>query len=171
MIGRSSDKKKFSFGVLDVFLILLVLVSAAGICARYILTDENGVLAVAPEKTEAAVSVIIENIESTSSDYFYENAEFTVTPSGVKGTLMANFTVTPAQYYIEGDGGELIIAYHDEENGNVDVRGVLRVTGYYKDDVYLLGEGTPVTAGMTVTLSGETITVTATVTDITPIVK
>lgn len=161
-------EKKFTFGVLDVFLILVVILSAAGIAVRCVLTDENGILATTPEKTSAAVQILIEGIENSSSDYFSEDAVFTVGSGEDEGRLMS-VTVQPAEYYVENEKGELEIAYEDAENGRRDVRCTVVVEGYYRDGIFMLGGKTPMLPGSSVPVSGGGITVTALIIDTAPI--
>lgn len=161
-------KKRVTFGVLDVFLILLVVVCAAGIAVRYILTDEKGILANTPERSSAAVQVLITSIEGTSSDYFGEGGTLTVGAGEETGEIRT-VTVTPAEYYKENENGELEIAYHDGENGKIDIRCTLIVGGYYRDGIFLLGGKEPVLPGGSITLTGSGITVTALIIDTAPI--
>ncbi len=170
MMKRSDLKRHgISFGALDAFIIVLVLVALLGIFARSALAGENGVLATAPEMSDAAVSLLITDIEGTSSLYFVLGNKLTIAEYGVTGSVMSDFTVTPAEYFVENENGELIVEYHDEENGHIDLRGALLVSGYYKDGVYILDGKTPFTAGMEITLENETIKVKALVTDVAPI--
>lgn len=161
--------KKITFGVLDVFLVSAIFVSLLGIAARFFLIDENGIAAKEPQEVSAVLSVLITDIEGTSQEYFVSETEFAISDFETSGKVTSDFTVTPAQYFAENEAGELVIEYHDEENGHIDCRGTLSVTGYYKDGVYILGGNSPVTAGMTVTLSNEKITVSALVTDVAPL--
>lgn len=160
-------KKRTAFGVLDVFIILLVVVCAAGVAARYILTDEKGILARTPERTSAAVQVLITSIEGTSSDYFSEGGTLTVGEGNETGEIRT-VTVTPAEYYKENEYGGLEIAYHDGENGKIDIRCTLIVGGYYRDGIFLLGGEETVIPGGSVKLTGGGITVTALIIDTAP---
>lgn len=160
--------KKLAFGVLDIFLILVVVLSAAGVAVRCVLTDKNGILAVTPERTSAAVQILIEGIENSSSDFFSENAVFTVGDHDESGRLMS-VTVQPAEYYKENEKGELEIAYEDEENGRRDVRCTVVVEGYYRDGIFMLGGVTPMLPGAEVKLSGSGVVATALIIDTAPI--
>ncbi len=162
------QNRKITFGVLDLFLLVLILVMVTGVVARYILTEKNGILAVTPELTGAAVSVLITDIEGTSSVYFVEGESFTLNGE-VKGAVLSDFTVTPAQYYMENEDGELVIAYHDEESGRIDCRGAFAVSGYYSEGIYLLDGEMPITAGMEIELKNGEIKVTALVIDVSPL--
>lgn len=168
MKSVKENKRKFTFGALDVFLILAVILSAAGIAVRCVLTDENGILAVTPEKTSVAVQILIEGIENSSSDYFSEDAVFGVGTEGDEGRLMS-VTVQPAEYYVENERGELEIAYEDAENGKRDVRCTVVVEGYYRDGIFMLGGKTPMLPGGTVRMSGGGISVTALIIDTAPV--
>ena len=169
-MGKNIFKEtKNAFGVLDVFLIVLIIVSAVGIAARFVLTEENGILATKPETEDAVLSVLVSDIEGTSEEYFVSGCDFMISEYETSCDVVSDFTVTPAQYYVENENGELVISYHDEENGHVDCRGALKVSGFYKDGVYILGGKYPVTAGMTVTLINGKITVSALITDVAPL--
>ncbi len=162
------QNRKITFGVLDLFLLVLILVMVTGVAARYILTEKNGILAVTPEFTGAAVSVLITDIEGTSSVHFVEGESFTLNDTAT-GAVLSDFTVTPAQYYTENEDGELVIAYHDEESGRIDCRGAFSVSGYYSEGVYLLNGVLPITAGMEIDLFNGEIKVTALVIDVSPL--
>ncbi len=159
-------KEKAAVAALDVFFVVVIVVAVLGIAARYLLIEDNGILAGTPEYKEAAISVLITNIEGTSSDYFVEGGEFSVMAEGYPCTIVSDFIVTPAEYLEENEQGELVIAYHDEENGNIDCRGALKVTGVYRDGFYFVEGETIVTAGMEVILTDGKISVTALVTDV-----
>ncbi len=161
--------EKRSVAVLDIFFAVLILVAVIGVVARYLLTEENGILAKTPEKSEAALSLLITDIEGTSSEHFVEGGAFTVTDKGYPCVLISDFTVTPAEYYEENEKGDLVLAYHDSENGNIDCRGAVKVSGFYREGGYYIDGKTVVTAGMTLTLTNGKISVTALVTDISPI--
>ncbi len=163
-----AGERKLSFSVLDVFFLLLIVVCAVSVIARYVLTDENGILAVTPPRTNAAVQILITGIEIDSSDHFSEDAEFTVGDTGETGKL-TSVTVQPAEYYTENEKGELEIAYEDGENGRRDVRCTVVVGGYYRDGIFLLGGEEPMIPGGSVTMSGGSITVTALIIDTAPI--
>ncbi len=154
---------------LDIFFVALVLVAVIGVSARYLLTEENGILSKTPDPAEAALSLLITDIEGTSAEYFVSGAEFTVTDKAYACTIISDFTVTPAEYYEENEAGELVLLYQDEENGSIDCRGAVKVGGFYRDGVYYIDGETVATAGMTVTLTNGKISVTALVTDISPI--
>ena len=159
---------KISFGVMDVFIIVLILACIAGVVGRYMLTDKNGILAKTPERSAAAVHVLVTSIENTSADYFSDGVEFSVGGIGETGKLM-DTTIRPAENYAEDEEGELYIAYDDEENGKKDVRCTLIVSGWYQDGVYLLGGREPMLPGATVELSAEDIRVTALILDVTSV--
>lgn len=159
-------KKGIAFGVLDVFLILLIIVSAAGIAVRYVLTDQNGILAVTPTKTSAAVQVLITSIEDTSAVHFYEGAVFTVGEKGETGEIL-NVNEKPAEYYTENEEGELFVAY--DESGKKDVRCTVTVSGYYRDGIFLLGGVEPMLPGASVALSSGDVKVTALIIDSAPL--
>lgn len=162
------------FGVMDIFLIVLVLASAAGIAGRYVLTDKNGILASSPENTRAVVQVLISNIEDTSSDYFVEGASFSVGETGAVG-VVGDCSVTPAERYAENEAGELYITYDDEENGRKDVRCTIILTGRFRDGIFTVdgrnaADGTEaVLPGAEMTLADDSITVTALILDVTAI--
>ena len=160
---------KISVAALDIFFAVLIVVAVIGVAARYLLTEENGILANTPEYQEAALSVLVTDIEGTSAEHFVEGGKFTLTDEKYQGVIIADFIVTPAEYYEENEAGELVIAYHDEENGNIDCRGAVKVNGYYRDGVYYIDGETIVTSGMTVTLTNGKISVSALITDISPI--
>lgn len=161
--------KKVSVAALDVFFVVLVVVALLGAAARYLLTEENGILAGTPEYKEVALSVLIADIQGTSAEHFVEGAEFTLTDEGYSCVLISDFIVTPAEYIEENEDGELVLMYQDGEAGKIDCRGVLKVNGYYRDGVYYIDGEMIVTAGMTLTLTDGKVSVTALVTDIAPI--
>ena len=160
--------KKTKFGVMDVFIIVLVLACAAGIVGRYILTGRNGILATTPDRVSAAVHVLVTSIENTSADYFTDGAEFTVGKSGETGEIL-DTTIRPAENYDEDENGELYISYDDEENGKKDVRCTLIVSGWYRDGIYMLGGREPMLPGAEVELSSEGIRVNALILEVTAV--
>lgn len=168
MSVAEKDKKIRAFGVMDVFIVVLILACAAGIAGRYILTGRNGILARTPDRTPAAVHVLVTGIENTSSDYFGDGVEFSVGGSGETGTLM-DTTIRPAENYAEDENGNLYITYDDEENGKKDVRCTLIVSGWYQDGIYMLGGREPMLPGAEVELSADGIRVTALILEVTPV--
>ncbi len=163
------------FGALDAFVILLLAVAVIGVASRYLLTDENGILASSHESVEVAVAVLIQDLPYTSSGVFTEGAIYYLSDGEAQlseGTVISDFTETPAEYYTENENGELELSYASGDYANIDCRGLLRVTGYYKDGVFMIGEGesaAPLVAGMYVTVVNGTVSESALVTDITPI--
>ncbi len=156
--------KKSVLGILDVFLILLVIFSVAGVAARCVLTGENGVLAKTPESVSAAVQVLVTSIEGTSADYFSNGAEFSVGKVGSAGKIISS-TVTPAEYFTENENGDIVIGYEDGEHGKIDVRCTVIVSGFYRDGIFLLKGEEPLLPGAKVSLSGDSIVVDALVID------
>lgn len=160
---------KISVAALDIFFAVLVVVAVLGVAARYLLTEENGILVKTPEYSEAALSVLITDIEGTSAEHFVEGGKFTLTDGEYQCVAISDFIVTPAEYYEENEDGELILSYQDEENGNIDCRGAVKVNGFYRDGVYYIDGEMIVTAGMTVTLTNGKVSVAALITDLSPI--
>ena len=158
---------KISFSVIDVFIIVLVLACVAGIVGRYVLTDENGILAVTPETRMAAVHVLVSDIENTSAAYFSEGAVFRMGNGDVTGELR-EFNEVPAEHYITNENGELEISYSGGD-GNKDERCTIIVEGYYKDGIFLLGGREPILPGASIEMANDEIRVTALVLDITSV--
>lgn len=151
--GNKANIKK-GFGVLDVFAVVLIIVCLTSVGARYILTDEKGILHNEPEVSDVAVSILISDVMYTTADNFSEGMLFYLDGStDVAGELDANFTVTPAQYYTENENGELVLAYRSEEGGNVDIRATLITEGYFSDGTFYLNGKTLLTSGMTITIT------------------
>lgn len=163
-------EKRVSFGVLDIFVILLAFVCAAGIVARYVLTSRNGVLAITPEKTYAAAQFLISGLEPTSQDAFSEGGTLTVGDGGESGEILPGAVITPAEYYAEDENGELYLAYEDDKDGKVDIRCTVVLGGWYAENgVFMLGGVTPLIPGETVTLSGGGVKASGLVIDVMPI--
>lgn len=165
---ENAKKRSGSFGVLDLFILLLVVVCAAGIAVRYVLTDENGILATTPEKTSVALQVLISGIEDTSSDFFFEGASFDVGEAKETGEIL-DVNIKPAEYYTENEEGEIFVAYVEGEGGEKDVRCTVIVSGYYRDGIFMLGGKEPVIPGAELRLAGDGITVTALIIDTAPV--
>ena len=164
-----SKKKKTAFGALDVFVILLIFMCAAGIAVRYVMSNTNGVLASAPRNAPAAVQFLISSIEDTSQDQFSEGGALAV--GDVSGEILS-VTVTPAEYYAENENGELYIAYEDRSGGKIDIRCTVVVNGWYEDNgVYMLGGNSPLIPGASITLSAGDVKVTGLIIDVTPFVE
>ncbi len=169
-----AKRERRRFGALDAFVILLLIVSLVGVLARYMLTDENGILAAEPETVDVAVALLIQDLPYTSSGTFVEGTLFTISGNGggdgvAEGVAISDFTETPAEYYAENENGEIELLYASGEYANIDCRGLLRVTGYYKNGVFMIGDGedsVPLTAGMYITVWSGDLTETALVTDI-----
>lgn len=162
-------KKSFGFGAIDAFVILLAFVCAAGIVVRFYLTGKNGILAKTPEKTYAAVQILISGIEQTSQDLFSEGGTLAVGDPGESGEIMPGTVITPAEYYAENENGELYIAYEDDKDGKIDIRCTVVVGGWYEDNgVFMLGGTDPLIPGDTVSLSGGSIRVEGLVIDVAP---
>ena len=158
-------RKRISFGVMDVFIIVLVLACVTGIAGRYILTDENGILATTPETTTAVVHVLVSDIENTSTAYFSVGATFRIGSGGDSGEIR-ELSEIPAEYYVTNENGELELQ-HAGEDGNKNERLQLVISGYYRDGVFMLGGKEPVLPGAEIELSSDEIRVTALILDIT----
>ena len=154
VLNENKANIKNGFGVLDAFAVVLIIVCLASVAARYILTNEKGILHNEPELSDVAVSILISDVMYTTADNFSEGMVFYLDGSfELVGELAANFTVTPAQYYTENENGGLVLAYRSEEGGNVDIRATLITEGYFSDGTYYLNGKTLLTSGMTITIT------------------
>ncbi len=162
-------KKRAVFGVIDVFLILLAVLCAAGVAVRFMLTDEKGILASSPEEVSAAVQVLITDVENTSTELFSDGGVIRVGRTGIEGEILSPVSVTPAEYIKEDENGGLVLAYQAEENGKKDVRCTVVVRGYFRDGIFLLDGAEHLIPGEVIRLAGDGITVEALIIDSAPL--
>ncbi len=162
-------RKRASFGALDIFLILLVVLCATGVAVRFVLTDEKGILASTPDTVSAAVQVLITNVENTSTEFFTDGGKLRVGSTGVEGEILSPVSVTPAEYIKEDENGDLVLAYQADENGKKDVRCTVVLDGFFKDGIFLLGGTEPIIPGAEIKLEGDGVVVNALVIDSAPL--
>ena len=168
--AKNNSKRKLN--ALDIFIILIVILIAAGVFLR-IYVVKNGALPGQTAKLEKyAVSFLMKNIRGSSADCFIEGEELYLDTTGALfGTLTDNIAITPAETFIENAYGEYILTYsvEDGDDGRIDVRTVALVDGYMSDEGFLLGGTTYIAPNKQMILKSKNIVVNVTITDITKV--
>ncbi len=159
------------FGVMDVVIILLVLVSVVGVYFRYNIID----LISSTKKLQSyTVSYSIENMRSTTTEcmdvgdniYFANDGELLgsfISGSDNTGLFSSR---TPTTRTFTKSNGEIIDVLYPNEN-RIDVQGRFVCEGRYSDDGSFLVNGTRyVSEGQLVEIHTERVTVALRIDDI-----
>lgn len=174
MEEKIKEKRKAPrFGVMDVVILLLVVVSVAGVYFRYNILD----LISSTKKLQSyTVSYSIENMRSTTTEcmdvgdkvYFSDDGElFGSFISGSENTGLF-LSRTPTTKTFVNSGGEIVKILYPNET-RIDVQGRLLCEGRYSDDGSFLVNGTRyISEGQLVEINTERVTVTLRVDVITP---
>lgn len=165
-VNNGKDRR---VGVLDVFVIILILLCVAGLIVR-IAVGRDGVLPEgAPESGEWALSFEISSVRAGVGDGF-SVGEVMYTENGeVFGTVSGQVSVTPAKIYSEDEEGRYILSYASSDGGDnsmVDIKGTLTSEGYAVDYGFLVGGKIFASPGSELTLHTEKATCSVKILDI-----
>ena len=164
--AKTNEKKRSPrFGVLDVVIILLVILSLAGIYVRY-----NNIDIIFSERNLAsyAVSYSIENIRSTTTEcmnvgdklYFADDgSELGSFIEGSDNTGLFSLRAPTTQSFTKANGETVELRYPNENR--IDVQGRFVCRGRYSDDGSFLVNGTRhIAKGQLISIHTEMVTVT-----------
>ena len=165
-------KKRSRFGFLDIAIILLIIITILGTYFRFNLVDTITQTAISKNY---AVSFSVKNIRYTTPNYINVNDKIYLASSGEQlGTIieesdeMSNIalSVTPSsEVFIEN--GKYIEVYYPNGESRVDANGRFLCQGAYTDDRGLLINGaTHITAGQSIEVRTELVTLTINITNI-----
>ncbi|MBE6542309.1 MAG: hypothetical protein E7672_07675 [Ruminococcaceae bacterium] len=166
---KTNSKKRL--GVLDIFIIIIVLVCVASVVIRYVGID-NSQVSSEVQLDNYILSFNIKNIkDSSANNYMEKGTKFFIQSSGeYLGTLREGVTISDAVRYYELQNGQSIAVpntatgdlYRVDVEASLDVQGVLR-----EDGTFLLGGNQYVAVNKEITVYSKYLTVTIMVTDIT----
>ncbi len=140
-------KKKRRFGVLDFFIILVLLLCLVGIGMRFIfkLNAPQDETFVAVETEEYIVNYISRNQRNVIPDYLTEEYEFRFLTTNDKfGYPYGKPTVQPAEKrYTASDGTQYVVpnTSNDDRTDRNDIFGSFKVTGKLNSDGVLKIDG------------------------------
>ena len=166
--------RKAKFGILDVVIILLIITCVLGVYFRYNILD---LLNNDKNMKEYAISYSIEDIRYSTPDSVHINdAVYFADDETQLGTVMEAsqgsalaLSVRPAEKTFLSDKGTMEkVSYPNETR--VDAKGRLLCKGSYSDDGGFLVNGSRyISAGQSIYVYTELVTVSITITDIQPV--
>ena len=177
-MSENTQKKQIKFrpNIID-FLIVIVIVGAViGIAMRMGVVEK---ITTNSSMSEARISFLVEDINSTSFDAFREGDDFYSKNHGCylgklesKGKMPAEKLVTT----INGDVVASVSPARDSSDPNsdsyrVDVRGDIIGSGVFSSEGFLANGTTYIAPGSKFTMESQRVSVTVTITDITEIAK
>ncbi len=160
------------FGILDVVIILLVVTAVVGVYFRYNILE---FLKNDKDMKDYTVSFSIEDIRYTTPAYVDVNDVVYFSDDGTqlgtvieesKGSSIALSEIPASKVFVLEDGTMMSVSYPNNES-RVDATGRLLCRGSYSEDGGFLVNGTRyISAGQTILVQTERVTVEITVTDI-----
>ena len=162
MNTKAVPKEKKMIAAVDIAILMLLLLCAAGIIFRVALGDNS--LFSKETKGEYIVSYSVLGIPDEYSDYFTEGKEFYLEDGELLGTLRGTAAFTYAEIHGENSAGEYVSGYTSEDI--FDVKGTATVKGTMTESGFVLSSGTYIAPNMTLTLQSSDITVEVLITDI-----
>ena len=163
------------FGVLDVVIILLVITAVVGVYFRYNILDflqNDG------DMKDYTVSFSIEDIRYSTPDYVHVDDVVYFSDDGSKlGTIMESsqgsaraLSERPAVKVFMTENGTMERVSYPNNESRVDATGRLLCSGTYSEDGgFLINGSRYVSAGQTLSVQTETVTVAITITEIQPV--
>ena len=167
--------KKAKFGILDIVIILLIVTCVVGIYFRYNILD---LLNNEKNMKEYTISYSIEDIRYSTPDFVRVNdTVYFADDETALGTILEAsqgsalaLSVRPAEKTFLTDEGTMERVSYPNNESRVDAKGRLLCKGTYSDDGGFLVNGSRfLSAGQSVTVYTELVTVTVTITDIQPV--
>ena len=163
-IDKKSNRESPRFGALDFVIILVVIISIIGIYFRFNLVDT---ITQTANSKNYVVSFSIENIRYTTPNYVNIGDKLYISSSEeylgeviAASNEMSNnaLSVTPSsEAFIEN--GEYIEVYYPNSESRVDADGRFMCVGTYTDSKGLIiNNSTHITAGQTLTVQTELVT-------------
>ena len=169
--SASKERKLPKFYVLDAVILLLIVAICLGVYFRYSVFDALGN---SKKQVDVEVSFAIKNIQDTTTHYLDIGDEVYVKADGTTlGTLLASDdnsdmplgNITPAAVTFFEGGESFIVNYPSETR--VDAEGRLLCKGLFSQDgSFMLNGNEYLSAGQTVTVCTERVTVEIIVLDI-----
>jgi len=167
--------RKPKFGIMDVVIILLVITCIVGVYFRYNIMD---FLNNDKDMKEYMVSYSIEDIRYSTPDYLnVDDVVYFADDSTQLGTIMEAsqgsaraLSERPAvKVFLTTDGTMERVSYPNNES-RVDADGRLLCKGSYSEDGgFLINGSRYISAGQTILIHTEKVTVSITITDIQPV--
>ena len=161
---KNNENKKFSFNVIDVIIILIILCAIGGVMLRAGIEDK---ISIASKSEPAEIRFLITALEHSAGDSFAEGNDVFFTSNDKKiGTLTSEKTIVPAEMFITLSDGT-IIKSESPDGSKIDVRGGIEVSGVFGEDgSFMLNGNTRLAPGSTLDFHTDTITVSALITEI-----
>lgn len=160
------EKSPYRFRALDAVIILLILTAVIGVYFRYNILDQ---LTNNKDHQDYTVSFSIENVRYTIDEYMKIGDQVYFVDDGeLMGALISEskemstraLSITPAsEFFMDEDGTMKEVLYPNNES-RVDAKGRIQCRGLYTEDGgFLLNGSKYLSAGQTVSVRTETVTV------------
>ncbi len=168
--AKNTPKPKF--GVIDAVIILLVIVAIAGIYFRHNIID---LISENKKYEKYTVTFSVENIRYTTPNYvnvgdnvyFASNNEFFGTLIAVSENMGA-LSIAPSSEYFTNSAGEIVEVFYPNNESRINATGKLLCEGRYSTEGGLIINGsTYISAGQSIDVNTEYVTVTLRVEEIT----
>lgn len=157
-----ANKTKSRFNGVDLLIIIIFIGCLVGLALRYQLVDT---IRNSGTNQKAEVSFYLEDIKSTSEDFFSEGDTFFIVENGERlGVLQGGFVFEPAEEFnmnLEGD-----YVKSASVNGRSDMRGTLLADGLFTNEGFMLNNTKYIAPGSEITIHSSKIEVTVILTDI-----
>ena len=162
-MAGSENRKKLKFNILDVAVIVLLAGALAGIMMRYSVIDRIGTTSASDE---AQIEFVAVNLRDITVNAFVEGDVFYWKQNGIRVGSLESKTRDYTEVMIHNSDFEIVKTYNDQR---YDVTGVLRASGSFTDDGFMLSGTQYIGPGKEMVLQSKNITVTVTITAITPV--
>ena len=150
---------------LDVFVVILVILSIAGLVARAVIGKEGVLPEKEPSMEEHAVGFKISGIKMTDAASLTNGVVLYAEDGSRFGTISAPPTFTPASVAGKGDGAP-IAGENPADADMSDVNGTLMTEGYFTDQGYFVNGKTYASPNWKLTLHTDEMTFTVIITDV-----
>ena len=167
-MDKNENGRTKKLSALDVFVIVLACLAAAGLVVRVAVGRGGALPEDAPVKGEYALTFEISSMKASGGSELV-SGDVMYTESGeVFGTVSGRLSVTPAKIYTEDADGKYVLSYSNGEGDSaaVDVKGVIKTEGYKTDYGFLVGGRIFASPGYEITLHTDKLTASVKVIDI-----
>lgn len=166
-------KKAVRFGILDAFIILLVIAIVVGVFLRFNFSD---MITKAQNRKDYAITFSIKNIRHTTDEYFnVGDSVYFESDDELFGTLMTYSDLSKfaldkrPSSKVFNENGEIIEVSYPNTETRIDVTGRIKCEGTLSESGFLLNNSTYIAPGQTINIYTRLVSVTITVLEITEI--
>lgn len=160
MAGKEKTGRKIRFNILDVAVAVLLLGAIAGIMIRYSVVDRIGATS---QKEEARITFVAAELRDSTTEAFVKGDVFYWKQNGMRVGTLESKDRNYSEVMIRNSDFEMVKAVNDSR---YDVTGVIRASGIFTDDGFMLDGTQYIGPGKEMILQSKNITVTVTITEV-----